>query len=142
MVDITLNKLSARILNCLRHVSLASENFTAKIFSFSLSVFRCKANSYFMDFIKLAKWTIYITSSALLFSVSHKTNLARTDGITVIAIPRDFKHMVYFLVKFFRRSVISFFRWNIFLRDRLIWTETTTKHFVWNRTKTAKLKWH
>ena len=51
-----------------------------------------------------------ITSSALLFSVSHKTNLARTDGITVIAIPRDFKHMVYFLVKFFRRSVISFFR--------------------------------
>ena len=108
MADINSNNFFTRILNGLRHVSLPSENFTAKIFSTSRSVFpgfRCKANSYYI-FLKSAKWTMYIASSALNFSVSHKTSLTRTDDINVIVFPNDFKHMVDFLVKLFCRSVI------------------------------------
>ena len=46
---------------------------------------------------------------SLNFSVSHKTSLIRTNGITVIAIPRDFKHMVYFL-SFFTGVLFNFFK--------------------------------
>ena len=112
MVDITPNKLSTRILNGLRHASLASENFTANIFSPCSSVFpgfRCKANLYYA-LLKSAKRTIYITNSALNFSVSHKASSTRIDGITVIIIPRDLKHVLYFLVKLFRKSVFYFVR--------------------------------
>ena len=86
------NKLSVRISDNLRHVSMISENFTAKIFSSSRSVspgFRCEANWCFMDFLNQAKLRIYIASSVLNFRVSRKTLLARTNGITIIVTSRE-----------------------------------------------------